>query len=173
MIAPARSAADLASTRELFLEYATDLGFDLCFQGFDAELASLPGRYAPPLGVILLAREPDGLAGCVALRPLDTTAGRCEMKRMYVRPAFRRRGLGRALAVAVLDAARVAGHDEMVLDTLAHMSGAIALYESLGFRQIPPYTPNPLPGPVFFGLDLRPARPPAAPPETSRSPDRR
>jgi putative acetyltransferase len=153
MIEAAGNAQDLAVARELFLEYAESLGFSLCFQGFDQELATLPGRYAPPLGAILLAREPEGVAGCVAMRPLDEP-GRCEMKRLFVRPAYRGRGLGRALARRVVFEARAAGHREMVLDTLDTMLPAIALYRSLGFVDCPPYGYNPLANAVYLSLAL-------------------
>jgi putative acetyltransferase len=153
VIRQAASPSDLAQVRELFLEYAESLGFSLCFQSFDEELATLPGRYAAPSGVLLLAEEPEGLAGCVGLRPLEPP-GRCEMKRLFVRPAFRGRGLGRALAERVIAEARSRGHEEMVLDTLASMSAAIELYRSLGFREIPPYTHNPLENAVYLALRL-------------------
>lgn len=154
-ISPARTPADVAIARELFVEYGESLGFSLCFQGFDEELATLPGRYAEPHGAILLAREPEGAAGCVALRPLgDDGSPRCEMKRLFVRPAFRGRGLGRALATEILAVARAAGYREMALDTVDTMTEAIALYRSLGFREIPPYTFNPLPNVVYLGVAL-------------------
>ena len=155
ILGAASSPQDLALARELFLEYAESLGFSLCFQGFDHELATLPGRYAPPHGGLLLARAEDGrFAGCVALRPLEDE-GRCEMKRLYVRPWARGTGLGRRLAVAIVDEARRRGHREMVLDTLDTMTPALGLYRSLGFEPVAPYTPNPLPGAVFLALDLR------------------
>ena len=155
MIAAAASGADIATARELFVEYGESLGFSLCFQGFDEELATLPGRYAPPGGVILLAKEREGVAGCVALRPVEPQ-GRCEMKRLFVRPAFRGRGIGRALAERVIAHARSAGHREMVLDTLASMTPAIALYRSLAFVDVEPYGFNPLPDAVYLGLRLGP-----------------
>lgn len=153
MIAPAASPQEVAEARALFVEYGESLGFSLCFQGFDEELATLPGKYAPPGGVILLARQPEGLAGCVALRPLEPQ-GRCEMKRLFVRPAYRGRGLGRALASEVVARARAAGYREMVLDTLDTMGEALALYASLGFREIEPYTFNPLANAVYLRLEL-------------------
>ena len=154
MISRAESPQDLALARELFLEYGESLGFSLCFQGFDEELATLPGRYAPPSGIILLAKERDGLAGCVAVRPLPPPEGRCEMKRLFVRPAFRGRDIGRALAERAIAEARAMGHREMVLDTISSMTAAIELYRSLGFREIEPYTFNPLENAAYFGLAL-------------------
>lgn len=144
--------ADLTSARELFVEYQRWLGVDLCFQGFEDELATLPGRYAPPGGALLLAKAGDEIAGCVAVR--DLGGGRCEMKRLYVRPAFRGRGFGRALALAVLAEAGRLGHSSMVLDTLDWMAEALALYRSLGFTETIPYTHNPLPGPIFMTRTL-------------------
>lgn len=138
--------------RELFREYETAIGVDLCFQGFDAELAGLPGRYAPPRGVILVAFDGERPAGCVALRPLEGNA--CEMKRLYVRPAWRGRGVGRLLAGAVVARAREIGYSSMKLDTLATMNEAIGLYRSLGFRETGSYCHNPLDNPVFMELDL-------------------
>lgn len=155
MIRDALSPQDVALARELFVEYGESLGFSLCFQGFDEELATLPGRYAPPGGAILLAFEDGAPAGCVALRALEP-AGRCEMKRLFVREAFRGRGIGRALAEAVITRARELGHREMVLDTLDTMTEATRLYRSLGFEDVPPYTFNPLPNAVYLGLKLVP-----------------
>jgi ribosomal protein S18 acetylase RimI-like enzyme len=148
-IAPARDAATLGVARALFVDYAESLGFSLCFQGFEEELATLPGKYAPPAGALLLA----GRAGVVGVRPLG--AGIAEMKRLYVAPAARGRGLGRALALAAIDAARAAGHHAIRLDTLDRMSEAIALYRALGFREIPAYYENPLEGARYFELSLR------------------
>jgi GNAT superfamily N-acetyltransferase len=151
-INPARSAADIESVRVLFREYSALVSEALCFQGFDDELAALPGEYAPPGGVILLARGPEGDAGCVAMRRLAD--GSAEMKRMYVRPAYRGTGLGRRLAVAIADHARGAGCPRMVLDTLPKLKEAIALYRTLGFRACPPYLACPTPGAVCFELSL-------------------
>ncbi len=151
-IRPAESVEDMNRARALFQEYARSLGFDLSFQDFDRELASLPGEYASPGGLILLAWERDQLAGCVALRPLGE--GICEMKRLFVRPAHRGGGLGRRLAERVIAEAMRRGYRAMRLDTVPAMGQAIALYRSLGFRPIPPYRPNPIPGALFFELAL-------------------
>ena len=144
---------DIDVARELFGEYAASLGVDLEFQGFSEELATLPGRYAPPWGRLLLAWEGAEPAGCVALRPIEP--GICEMKRLYVRPASRGAGLGRQLAERIIQEAREAGYGRMRLDTLAAMAGARALYHALGFRPIPPYRANPIDGAVFLQLTLR------------------
>jgi ribosomal protein S18 acetylase RimI-like enzyme len=137
----------------LFQEYATSLAVDLCFQSFDQELAGLPGRYAPPEGRLLLAWCDGELAGCVALRSLGD--GICEMKRLYVRPAFRGRGIGRLLIDRIISEAVGAGYSSMRLDTLPSMGAALDLYRERGFREIPPYTTNPVPGAVFLERDLR------------------
>jgi putative acetyltransferase len=138
--------------RELFREYAASLDFDLEFQGFRQELATLPGSYAPPEGRLLLAWEGKEPAGCVALRPIGL--GICEMKRLYVRPPYRGTGLGRRLAERIIQEARDTGYVTMRLDTLPAMTGARLLYQSLGFRPIPPYRPNPIDGAVFLELTL-------------------
>ena len=156
-IQPARTLAEIEETRALFREYADSLGFDLSFQDFESELATLPGEYAPPGGQLLLARENEQLAGCVGVRPF--APGTCEMKRLYVRPAFRKCGLGRALAVAAVEAGRRIGYARMCLDTVPWMTEAIALYRSLGFVTIPPYRANPIAGAVFMELALARARP--------------
>ena len=141
------------TVRELFLEYASSIDTDLCFQDFEQEIAELPGKYAPPEGRLMLAREREAVAGSVALRKI--AEGTCEMKRLYVRPAFRRRGIGRQLAQAIVEAGRACGYDVMRLDTLASMNEAIALYESLSFRRIAPYYHNPDERAVFMELKLR------------------
>ena len=153
-IVPAHEGPYLPVVRELFQEYGDGLGFDLCFQNFKEELAGLPGRYAPPSGRLLLAVADSGPAGCVGLRDLGD--GVCEMKRLYVRPAFRGSGVGRQLAEAVLAEAKAAGYRQMRLDTLPSMGRAVALYESLGFRPVEPYTANPHPGALFLARTLSP-----------------
>jgi putative acetyltransferase len=149
----ANSAALVEEARRLFHEYAADIRVDLCFQNFDEELASLPGKYAPPQGALLLARESEQVAGCVALRTIED--GVCEMKRLYVRPAFRGSGIGRALAVGAMNEARQIGYRTMRLDTLAWMKPAIALYGRLGFRRIDAYCYNPQSDAVYMELALR------------------
>jgi ribosomal protein S18 acetylase RimI-like enzyme len=156
----APSAGRLESVRSLFHQYADSLGFDLGFQGFTEELAGLPGDYAPPCGRLLLAVREAGEgseaggapAGCVALRPLEPEI--CEMKRMYIPPAFRGQGLGRSLAERLLVEARQAGYRRMRLDSIDTMKEALGLYRSLGFREIPPYRYNPIPGAVYLEKDL-------------------
>ncbi len=146
----------MASVREIFCEYAASLSVDLCFQDFDAELASLPGDYAAPRGALLLARVDGSVAGCCALRPMDSSdyPNASEMKRLYVRKAFRGFGLGRQLAEAILDQARLAGYSAVLLDTLDDMEAARALYEDLGFEEIPPYYHNPHAGAHYLKVDL-------------------
>ena len=146
----------LDATREIFGEYAQRLGIDLCFQNFDAELATLPGEYAAPQGGLLLAFVDDALAGCGAFRPLTDVdyANACEMKRLYVRRAFRRFGLGRLLAQALIDLAAQAGYSAMLLDTLDEMESARGLYGTLGFTEVPPYYFNPIAGAHYLKADL-------------------
>lgn len=149
-------ADQLDAARDIFREYAAGLGVDLCFQSFDAELAGLPGDYAPPRGSLLLAFIEGHVAGCVALRPLDNVdyPNAAEMKRLYVRKAFRGFGLGRQLVEAVMDAARLAGYACVLLDTLDDMEAARALYDELGFEDIPPYYHNPIPGAHYLRASL-------------------
>ena len=144
---------EMPLVRELFEEYAASLGFDLCFQDFDRELETLPGEYAPPDGAIIIAFSDGAAAGCVALRRIGGAV--CEMKRLFVRPAFRGKGIGRALAEAVVEHARRLGYDSMKLDTLATMGAANALYGSLGFTACEPYRYNPCEGAVYLELRLR------------------
>lgn len=146
------SQEDLQRMRELFQEYEASLGICLCFQNFAEELANLPGDYAPPQGRLLLALDGAPLAGCVALRRIDDTT--CEMKRLYVRPAFRGKGVGRKLSTTVIEEARSIGYAKMRLDTLSSMKEAIALYQSLGFRPIEPYRHNPIQGAIYMELSL-------------------
>ena len=147
------SAEDLAQVRRLFRAYADWLAVDLCFQGFERELADLPGAYAPPGGRLLVARVGGEVAGCVGLRPLEP--GVCEMKRLWVEPGFAGHGIGRALAEAIVEAARTIGYERMRLDTIpGRMPAAQRLYASLGFQEIPPYYDNPLAGVVMLELAL-------------------
>lgn len=146
----------LALARELFREYAASLDIDLCFQNFDAELAALPGEYAPPGGALLLAFADDALAGCGAMRALPDAdhANACEMKRLFVRRAFRRFGLGRVLAQALIERAVASGYSSMLLDTLDEMESARALYAMLGFQEVAPYYYNPIPGAHYLKVQL-------------------
>lgn len=150
----AESPAQVEEARRLFLEYSEWLGLNLCFQNFEKELAELPGAYALPSGRLLLVLHEDKIAGCVALRNLGD--GTCEMKRLYVKPQFRGKGIGRALAVKIIEEARAAGYARMRLDTLpAQMSEAIKVYRSLGFREIDAYYHNPVEGAMFMELTLK------------------
>ena len=152
-IIPATSPAQIAQIRELFLEYASSLGFSLCFQNFDQELRTLPGDYAQPEGRLLLAEYEGQLAGCVALHKLESDI--CEMKRLYLRPQFRGNGLGRALAEYLIAEARQMGYSRMRLDTVEPvMKDAVAMYRKLGFREISPYRKNPIAGALYMELAL-------------------
>lgn len=153
---PAAGAAELDAVRSIFREYAGSLGVDLCFQGFEDELAQLERVYAPPQGLLLLAFVDGQLGGCVAFRALADVdhVNACEMKRLYVRPAWRRLGLGRKLTQALIERAGEAGYSCMLLDTLDDMEAARDLYASLGFEEIPPYYFNPIPGAHYLKLDL-------------------
>jgi len=149
----AESPAQVAQARELFLEYAQSLGMNLCFQNFEQELAGLPGHYAPPDGRLLLAEYGKLLAGCVALHKWEN--GICEMKRLYLRPAFRGKGFGRVLAEAIIAEAREIGYQRMRLDTIQPiMKDAVELYRKLGFREIAPYRANPIAGAIYMELQL-------------------
>jgi ribosomal protein S18 acetylase RimI-like enzyme len=149
----AESDAEIAQTRDLFLEYAKSLGFSLCFQNFDQELAGLPGEYASPHGRLLLAEYDGQLAGCVALHKLEPEI--CEMKRLYLRTRFRGKGLGRALAETIIAEARAIGYRRMRLDTVEPvMKDAVAMYRRLGFKEIPPYRANPIAGALYMELEL-------------------
>ena len=152
----ADSALRIGAAREIFREYAGSLQVDLCFQNFDAELDALPGEYSPPHGQLLLALVDGELAACGAMRGLRDVdyANACEMKRLFVRPAFRRFGLGRLLAQALLDEARGAGYSVMLLDTLDEMEAARGLYTTLGFEEIPPYYFNPISGAHYLKAEL-------------------
>ena len=151
-IRQATKSSEVQAARELFQEYAASLESSLCFQGFDQEVAGLPGKYAPPAGRLLLAFQGQDLAGCVALRPLGQ--GTCEMKRLYVRPVYRSSGVGRLLAERIIQEARESGYQRMRLDSLSHMKPALELYRQLGFQPIAPYTTNPVAGAVFLELQL-------------------
>jgi ribosomal protein S18 acetylase RimI-like enzyme len=149
----AKSSESVEAAEALFREYASTLDFDLSFQHFDDEMKTFPIQYSPPSGCLLLAYEDETVAGCVGLRMLDE--GICEMKRLYVRPEFRGKGIGRALVLNVIDRGRKLGYGRMRLDTVPSMHEAIALYESFGFKQIPQYRDNPVPGALYFELQLR------------------
>jgi len=152
-LSQAESSAQIAQVRELFLEYAKSLGFSLCFQSFDQELAGLPGDYAPPDGRLLLAEYEGQLAGCVALHKIS--ADICEMKRLYLRPAFRGKGLGRILAERIVRDAQEIGYQRLRLDTVEPvMKDAVAMYRRLGFKEIAPYRANPMAGTLYMELDL-------------------
>ncbi len=149
----AELSAQIAQARELFLEYAQSLGFSLCFQNFDQELAALPGDYAPPAGRLLLAEYEGELAGCVALHKLDASV--CEMKRLYLRHKFRSKGIGRVLAERIISEARRIGYKRMRLDTVEPvMKDAVEMYRKLGFKEIAPYCTNPIAGALYMELQL-------------------
>ncbi|KAL9634843.1 MAG: hypothetical protein Q9164_003841 [Protoblastenia rupestris] len=154
-IQPARASQDLQDVQTLFAAYAAWLAIDLSFQGFAAELGSLPGKYAPPRGEILLARDRKGLAiGCVAVRPLGQEGCYCEMKRLYTLPEVRGQGVGRRLVEAIVDVSIDIGYTELRLDTLENMTGAISLYQVCGFFPIDAYYETPLDGTVFLARKL-------------------
>lgn len=146
----------IAQARSLLQEYAASLPVDLCFQSFEQELAEFPGVYAAPRGAFALALLNDDVAGCCALRPIDTSdyANACEMKRLFVRPGFRGTGVGRMLAEGIVEQGQLLGYDCILLDTLSDMEAARALYEDLGFQEIPPYYFNPIPGAHYLKADL-------------------
>jgi putative acetyltransferase len=153
LLAQAESRVQIAQARELFLEYAQSLGFSLCFQNFDQELAGLPGDYAPPHGRLLLAEYESQLAACVAMHKWEKDI--CEMKRLYLRPQFRGKGLGRILADRIISEARQIGFQRMRLDTVEPvMKDAVAMYRTIGFREIAPYCANPIPGALYMELRL-------------------
>jgi len=151
--AQAESPTQIAKARELFREYEQSLGFSLCFQNFDEELADLPGDYTPPHGRLLLVEYEGQLAACVALHKLDPTI--CEMKRLYLRPQFRGKGMGRVLAERIIAEARGIGYRRMRLDTVEPvMKNAVAMYRKLGFKEIDPYCSNPIAGALYMELEL-------------------
>jgi putative acetyltransferase len=151
-IVPAHQEPLLAEIRVLFREYAESLGFHLCFQDFDREMAELPGRYTPPQGRLLIAKWSGDTSGCVALKPLGE--GYCEMKRFYVRPAFRGKGIGQTVARAIIEEAKQGGYTRMRLDTVPSMHSAIRIYEALGFKDTEPYVFNPVAGVRYLELML-------------------
>jgi|SRR5712671_1789267 len=152
-VVQAKSQPQITQARELFLEYAKSLGFSLCFQNFDEELAGLPGDYAPPQGRLLLGEYDSQVAGCVALHKLE--AGICEMKRLYLRPPFRGKGLGGVLAEHIIAEARQIGYERMRLDTVEPvMKDAVAMYRRLGFKEIAAYCANPIAGALYMELRL-------------------
>ena len=157
-IRAAATTSDYAQACALFQEYAAWLAVDLCFQGFAEELATLPGAYAPPRGMLMLAGPPDAAIGCIALRPLDADesplGATAEVKRLYVRPAARGNSLGRRLVQTVIDGARAIGYGELKLDTLDRMSEARSLYAKLGFHECAPYYHNPIAGAVYMAMVL-------------------
>lgn len=155
-IVATHSAREMDALRAIMRAYGAGLGIDLNFQDFETELQQLPGAYRPPRGALLTARSDGQLAGCCAMRPLDTAdyPNACEMKRLYVRPAFRGKGIGRVLVEAILDQARLAGYSSLLLDTLSDMETARALYADLGFSEIPPYYHNPLAGFHYLRVKL-------------------
>ena len=151
-VVPAHEADLVPQVRRLFLEYAESLGFDLCFQGFKEELAGLPGAYAPPRGRLYLANVGNKFVGCIGLRPIDKRVG--EMKRLYVKPALRGHGIGRALVYQLVMDARQIGYERMYLDTIETMTEAMTLYRSVGFEECEPYSYHPVPGTKCFSLML-------------------
>ncbi len=151
-IIPVTSSEQVEIAKDLFKEYAASLNFNLCFQNFDKELAELPGGYSPPSGLLLLAEYENKTAGCAALRKINDEM--CEMKRLYVKPEFRGKGIGKFLAENVIEEARRIGYEKMRLDTLPIMKEAISMYKRFGFKEIPSYRYNPEPGALFMELEL-------------------
>ncbi|WP_257458901.1 GNAT family N-acetyltransferase [Archangium lipolyticum] len=151
-IVHAAMPGQIDQARTLILEYTKALGIDLGFQDFEQEMADFPGAYSPPSGRLLLALDGSDAAGCVGIRGLEQ--GACEMKRLYIRPAYRSHGLGRRLVEAALEQARAIGYSAMYLDTLPEMESAIRLYQALGFERTAPYYDNPIPGALFFRLQM-------------------
>ena len=153
IVRPAEFPRELETVRAIFLEYEKGTGISLCFQGFEQEVATLPGKYAPPAGRLFLAAEGGEIVGCIALRPLEQDL--CEMKRLYVRPSHRGRGVGRLLAARLVEDARAIGYHTMRLDTLETWAPAVGLYRSLGFQSTPRYNDDPDPHTLFMALRLR------------------